>query len=85
MHSWTLETLFHAPTAEKERERHKHEKYISKVEYARSLLARMRAHGGMGATVAHVQEKEKARAAKDGGREQPEPREVREARQPIRG
>lgn len=82
MHSWTLESLLRLPEGEKER--HKHEKYIAKVDYARSLLARMRAHGGMSATAARVQEKENERAkSKESGRERE--REPREARQPIRG
>jgi polo-like kinase 1 len=85
MHCWTLASLLQ-PQGDGERERAKHERYITKLEYARSLLARMRAHGGMGATAARVQERERGEREreKEKARETREPRE-REARAPIRG
>ncbi|BEJ14590.1 hypothetical protein CspHIS471_0403570 [Cutaneotrichosporon sp. HIS471] len=82
-HCWTLASILQ-PQGDGERERAKLDRYVTKLEYARSLLARMRAHGGMGATAARVQEKERERERDREPRERERERE-RETRQPIRG
>ncbi|CAK9787068.1 unnamed protein product [Cutaneotrichosporon oleaginosum] len=74
MHRWPLADMLR-PQGATERERAKHERFISKLEYARSVLTRMRAHGGM--------DDDGERKSKDKGREREKARE-RDAR-PIRG